>query len=240
MSKIQTTTDYSKFKFCKFNREIDRGHVKKLTISISTNNLLEFCPILVDKNMQIIDGQHRFLAAQEAGVPVFYQIKADSTDEDIVLLNVSSKRWIGADYVNYYAKKGNKNYQNIIDLSEKYNLTISIVLNLFGKDFDGFKKMKSGNLSSLDMEFAEKKIQEVTEISALISQYLPNTSKRFIKNCKFLRSLVVFLSDDEIDFKDFKKRVYWRLNAIHVCSTLPEYMDMWNMIYSYRRRKEEA
>jgi len=240
MSKIQTTTDYSKFQFCKFNRQIDKGHVKKLVASISANNLLEFCPILVDKNMQIIDGQHRFVAAQEIGVPICYQIKQDATDEDIVLLNVSNKRWVLEDYVNYYARKGNKNYQNIINLSEKYNLSVSIVLNIFGREFDGFKKMKSGTLQILDMKIAENKLEQLTEITELLSRYLTKTSSRFVKNSKFLRSLVVFLSDDEIDFEEFKKRVYWRLNTIRVCSTLIEYMDLWNTIYSYRRRKEEA
>lgn len=239
MPKIQSTDNYDKFKFCEFNRKIDKNHVKKLLTSISSNNLLEFCPILVDNKMQIIDGQHRLMAAKELNLPIYYQIKEDAVDEDIVLLNASSKRWSLEDYVNYYAKKGKKNYQDIITLSEKYDLSVNVILNVFGKQYLGSREMKVGNLSALDMELAEARLKQLNELTALIKQYLNTSYGSFVKNCRFLRSLIVFLSDDEIDFQDFKKRVYWRLNTIRVCSTLPEYMDMWNMIYSYRRRKEE-
>ena len=53
--------------------------VDKLTDAIKTRNLLQFYPIIVDRDLVVYDGQRRLEAAGRASVPIYY----------IVLQNVS-------------------------------------------------------------------------------------------------------------------------------------------------------
>lgn len=57
--QVYFTTDYSKFKLMKGNREIDALHVKRLIESFREQYL--FSPILVNSKHEIIDGQNEFV-----------------------------------------------------------------------------------------------------------------------------------------------------------------------------------
>lgn len=61
----ETTTDYNKFNTFMANRDVSRTHISSLKASIKRHpEILEAQPILVNENFKIIDGQHRFIAAQ--------------------------------------------------------------------------------------------------------------------------------------------------------------------------------
>lgn len=89
---VQSTNDYTMFQKCKSNRELDPGNIKRIKSSILAKNLLHLRPILVSKNFEIIDGQHRLEAARLLKVPIFYQIHEESDFEDVILLNANQKR----------------------------------------------------------------------------------------------------------------------------------------------------
>ena len=59
--------DYSQFKYLGGNRDIT--HSKKLLESITQNGYFNV-PILVNENMEIIDGQGRFEALKMLGLPI--------------------------------------------------------------------------------------------------------------------------------------------------------------------------
>ena len=84
---IQRTTTLDKFKLKKGNRFINEAHVKALIDSIKKHNLLHLQPIIVDTNMNVIDGQHRLKAAERLQVPIYYVIAADVSFDDIILGN---------------------------------------------------------------------------------------------------------------------------------------------------------
>jgi len=64
----------SRFRFSAENRPINERHLTRLVSAIKEKNLLQDFPILVSYDMVIIDGQHRLLAAQKLGLPIFYRI----------------------------------------------------------------------------------------------------------------------------------------------------------------------
>lgn len=71
---MKETKDYNIFKKHPNNREIFHANLEKIKRSIQIKNLLEYRPIIVDKKMQVIDGQHRLEAARQLGVPIYYQM----------------------------------------------------------------------------------------------------------------------------------------------------------------------
>lgn len=67
---INKTKNYDQFKTTNLNREkgIDRNRVEWLKNQIQRRNLLDMCPIIVNSNMEIIQGQHRWLLQKNLGL----------------------------------------------------------------------------------------------------------------------------------------------------------------------------
>ena len=69
----QQSTNYDEFRTLNANRNVSENHVKQIKAAIETvGNLTEVVPIIVNENKEIIDGQHRFEACKELGLPIFY------------------------------------------------------------------------------------------------------------------------------------------------------------------------
>src|ERR1700692_632576 len=119
---IQKTTDYSIFKFRDDNREkISELHVIRLLESIKKKNLLDLRPITVNSKMEVMDGQHRLLAAERLNTPIFYEIREELDSKDIVILNVS-KSWNNYDFLNFHLKSNNSNYIKLKEFMKKYDI----------------------------------------------------------------------------------------------------------------------
>lgn len=131
--KVQSTEDYGMFKFLKGNRAVGHGHVRKLTKSILSKNMLNFYPILVNKNMEIIDGQHRLKVAKDNNLTIYYSIINEADIHDVHALNDNVKKWSAMEYVQSYAQLGNSNYKTLIRFKEDNDLTLQVTLAfLFG------------------------------------------------------------------------------------------------------------
>ena len=125
---IHTTTEYELFNFNEFNREVDQSHVRRLVKDMKDAGLR--IPIIVDQNMEVIDGQHRLTACRELGIAVQYIIQDSTTIEDIVRMNNLSKGWSIKDKCLTYAKMGNANYQRLLEfyqVCQHHNKSYSMV-----------------------------------------------------------------------------------------------------------------
>ncbi len=118
--KLQKTTDYKIFKKINSNREINKSHLRKLITGIERKNLLYLFPIVINKDNEVVDGQHRLKAAEELGLPVFYLVDNNITKADIAMVNSNRKAWAMRDYVEFYAGEGDKAFKNLKKLMEEY------------------------------------------------------------------------------------------------------------------------
>ena len=116
--RIKTTTDYNLLKMNKLNRSINQNHVKKLIESIKTNGLQ--VPVIVNKENEIVDGQHRFIALKKLNYKVPYLISPNWNDnEDTVQANNIVKDWTALQFAENRAKMGNP------DIKEAYNTAVT-------------------------------------------------------------------------------------------------------------------
>jgi len=99
MLNILKTKDYSMFKFIKNNREVSIEIVNRLAFSIKKHGYIESKPILVNGNLGIIDGQHRFHACKKLGIDVVYVIQKNLSEDIILDLNTGQKNWSLTDFV---------------------------------------------------------------------------------------------------------------------------------------------
>ena len=126
--KIFKTTQYSRFKLFEYNREKSPNVVAKYVESITKNNLLHIKEILVDKDMNVIDGQHRLEAAKIMQIPIYYRIIDEYNYEDMMDLNDNNTRWTTNDKVRFYAKKGEEIFIKILDIADKFAVSLGAVL----------------------------------------------------------------------------------------------------------------
>lgn len=96
LSDIFLTEDYSQFKFLVGNRKV--GINRKLEKSILDKGILK--PIAVNSNMEIIDGQHRFVIAKLHNLSIPYYVTITKNLDEIIELNNTSVNWTIRDYIN--------------------------------------------------------------------------------------------------------------------------------------------
>lgn len=130
--QVYTTTDYDRFKTIEANRCITPSHAHKLALSTArTEGNVQ--PVIVDKYMNVLDGQHRLVACKAAGVPVCYLVSIStlSNSELMVELNVNSRNWFIGDYLDHWIALGGENaegYKVIRDMSDSYEIGVESAL----------------------------------------------------------------------------------------------------------------
>lgn len=181
---VQQTTNYGGFKFLSNNRKVDAAHVNNIKKAMEENgNLTKVVPVLVNQKMEIIDGQHRFQACKELGLPVYYSLVSGLDIHEARSMNILQKNWSLGDFAKSYADSGNVNYQKYITLRETYGLSDSVTLvsvkalSLTDRGGGrGYKQFKAGELTITDEQFKEAK--ETLEKLAEITEYTNAANNR--------------------------------------------------------------
>jgi len=101
---IKETTNYELFEM-ENNRDISGSNVSKFETLAREDFQFHNNPIIVDKDMRIMDGQHRYLACMNMLAPIYYVIdrKNDSSCEHIFRLNLGGKSHSVADKITMLA-----------------------------------------------------------------------------------------------------------------------------------------
>lgn len=115
------STNYGQFQFLATNRDVNRGHVEKLKKSIEQfGNFTENIPLVFNEKLQAIDGQHRFTALKELGLPIYYTIVEGLNIKHARQMNITSRGWGLMDYAKSYAEEHASSYVNFLTLVEEF------------------------------------------------------------------------------------------------------------------------
>jgi hypothetical protein len=238
--QILSTTNYSMFKFSSLNRTPSDEHVRILANAIKKSNQLDVNPIVVTKDMQIVSGQHRFLAAKRLGVPIFYIVK-DVPDTYYLEANSNQRKTIPSDVVDFYCAhlpipdyKLLKKIQEITKLS--YGNVICLVNdNLESPGFD----LNRGNLH---FKYSEDVIMDRVEKYCELRDFLdsmPFEYKSAYKVRAFCQGLNRFFQRN-LDWDVFMKKV--RINWPLLDCAMPNYArwtQVFLKVYSKRTRAHQ-
>lgn len=180
--KVHKTNNYDKFNLYKFNRSINEGLVKRLMESISKIGYIQGKTILVDKDMNIIDGQHRFTACKRLGLPIFYTIIKADPQVAIIELNSQQIGWKMNDYINSWAHSGVKCYQDLLEFEKTEKMGISNSMHIFfNGDFD----------KTMTRDIKAGKIYTANPLAKQISDFInSSTMVPYNKHSHFVRGLV--------------------------------------------------
>jgi len=126
--RVHVEYNYKKFKLLDENRELKPLNLSNLRGSIQRVDLSDYFPILVTKNFEIIDGQHRFTIWKELGMPIKYKVMKASNMEIIADINTAQASWNIGDLIKHHAALGNTNYALLQDDMKKHKLSAKTLL----------------------------------------------------------------------------------------------------------------
>jgi hypothetical protein len=200
-STVYVTSNYESFGFISGNREINSSNLEKIKESLKTKQILESAIIvgyspndLDGKVFKIIEGQHRFVACKQLGLPLSFIVRMDfdindhsKSIADIQLLNTASKEWDVTNFMGSRATLGEEPYVRYKKIYDKYKsrndggfeheIFFYILNKVEGRKKVSHKSFKEGVLvfTKQDMEYLDNKLQE-------LAQFLPkviDSGKRY-------------------------------------------------------------
>jgi hypothetical protein len=234
------TKQYDMFKKHPSNRELDQINLKKLINSMKHRNLLSLRPILVNKDLQVIDGQHRLEAAKTLGLDIYYEENHDVKTQDILILNVNQKPWTVEAYLNYYLQNNHEDYVKLDAFIHKHNLTIKLAIGLMYNSThgDAYKKFKDGLFKFPDpwrIAEIEIRIEQINKVREFIKVKTIG-SKNYLDSVTFAISLIIFFNIASVDYDMFMKKLEYKLDLVRPCMSSPKYIEIFKHIYNWKNQ----
>ncbi len=173
---VYSTEDYLIFSSLTGNRDIYPRHVRRLVKVIEKNpEFTKNNPIKVNKDLAIIDGQHRteafkaFAAKKGLTPSLYYVIMEDGGISDAQAMNAGSKAWIPGDYAKAYAAEGNPHYKQYLEVAKEFeNLPHNVVARYLGGSEGAVKAFKHGDFEVKNLKEGKDSLKKLEEISTLI------------------------------------------------------------------------
>lgn len=187
------------FRFLKENRETDDLHVKKLNNSFDKDSYL-YTPLIVNKDLFIIDGQNRFKAWRdyctenpEKKFNILFIVVPHFGGAEAKKLNcVPSKKWTINNHIDSHIKLDKPDYIKLNEFSKTYGFDmVTSYFLLSGKtsrtNGKGFASLKEGSF-----EITDENLNRANEIANIITTqfncYNKNTLLAFVVSFVKLRS----------------------------------------------------
>jgi len=228
INKVYSTTDYDRFSILGTNRDIRLPHVKELKDSISEHALEK--PIDVNEKFQIIDGQHRFMAWKELGMPIIYIIHRGWGPKEVPVLNTNQKNWNPSDFVKMYSESGMDDYIQYKEFADRYGFTHNANVILLSGGHDKSKRTKDFNEGRFKVRkwmWANLMAKQIIELKPFYAGY---------KKSSFISAYLRLASDKNFDHALLMDKVQYQSRKLVDCTTVSEYYDLLREIYNYRTR----
>jgi hypothetical protein len=240
-NQVHTTTDYARFVILAGNRKPNDIHVKRLSNSFKKNYL--FSPILINEKWQIIDGQHRFLAAKELGLPIYYIIVPGYGLNEVQILNTNSSNWKKEDYLKAYCDLGVENYLKMNQFMQDYpefGISVSEQLitntvngvNNRGNVFKGkgrVKNFEEGRLTIYDLKISYDNAEKIL----MFKPYYDGFNRSI-----FVSALIHIFQNKNYNHAEMIGKLSHQPSSLQHCTNSTQYKLLIEEIYNYRRREK--
>jgi len=233
---VKYTTNLDMFKLMENNRPVNMSRVKKIYESMSNEGLL-VNPIVVNKKMEIIDGQHRYHASKMSGKGIYYLQVNNYGEKEVIRSNTNSSSWSRRDFLEFYVSKGNRNYiklKQYMEVFPHFSLTDSMFL-LTNGTFTNTRKDQFNN-GQFKISSYSKAVQWGEFITSL-QKFFPEGYSRTI----FVRSMLSILNkyENEFNTNEFIKKSEIIPHYFKICGNQSDYVRMIEDIYNYKRRNDK-
>jgi len=236
--KIFSTKDYKKFKTIKKNRDVNANLVTKLMKSIGQRNLMEDRPILVDRKMNVIDGQNRLKACEAINEIVWYRYANVATENDVATIQLS-KNWGAEDYMKMYVKSGNKHYRKFKSFMQEFEIPrINFALFVLKADSVGTRTIRSGNGFGVSSSFKSGDFVYPDDDSG--AREFMKKINRAMRYCNpssrcdlSKKAIIIMMRDERYDHKRMMKKLKEFGGGMYRVPNIVDYISQFEKIYNH-------
>lgn len=224
---ILSTKDYDKFTFKDGNRKINNRNYFKLLESMREKQLI--IPILVNERFEIIDGQHRFQAAKELKLPIYYFVVDGYGSEEMKRANLVSSNWTKNDFLNMFLADGEENYEVVKEIMDTYDVPVSLIIKVFAA-------MQGKNQKLVSKQFEEgnfdlKNVDNVKDFFASLEDF---SFFKPYKTLQFSRAFLKLYMQPQYDHSIMQQRIEKRANFLTKKNTVDDYLvTLTKELYSF-------
>ena len=225
------STNYDKFKFVEANRNLNEHHVKEIMKEIENKDLRDESPVKVNRDWEIMEGQHTFAGCERLGLPVKY-IFTKMTVDDIGRYNGSQKPWTSINILKHYCVRGFENYLILQEFYKKYKYPISTLLVLLSGEHTKrlFKDFKFGRFE------VRQSVGQVQHILDKIAEFKQFNDKVF-RHKTFVLTYIDCLTHPDFNHDRLVHKVSIIPDKFVKCGTQVDYLRMIEDIYNYRNQE---
>jgi hypothetical protein len=246
VNEVYKTYDLSIFKQIDGNRVPNLQHVKRLSESIRVYGM-KCNPILINENFDVIDGQHRLMAAKEAETFVYYIIVDGYSLNEVHTLNLNQKNWAKKDFMDGYANMGIDSYIKLKAFCEKnddytFNDSIAFCQNNKSSSSRTLATQTSHSKLGVNAQIFEQGTwrcedlniaQDMASKIRMIKTYYTGYSRS-----SFVLTMIGMLNNKNFDFNEFMHKVRLQPTALVDCANREQYKTLIEDIYNYKSRNK--
>lgn len=221
--ELKQTTDYAIFRTGQ-NREVKEKDVNRKLISIQEDGLQ--LPIVVNRRMEIVDGQHRFEALVRLGHPVPYLVSSNWKNEyHTAVINNTQRTWSTENWAEFRGKENPIIAQALL-LAENYRditdgrMTIATALEMMS--IGGTSIIT--DLKNNKYDYDNERGNEIYQILSIIAEYPNNMRNPY--NQKMVRSMKMMLDS----YSYINKKAIARMASDNFITNYSNERDMYNYI----------
>jgi hypothetical protein len=234
LARPKLSRNYKLFSFLDDNRELNKKHIGQLVASFVQYGQIQ--PIVCNKKLQVIDGQHRFRACVELDLPVFYIINQKATTKIISVINNTQKGWVHDDYIRHFSHANHPNhleYRKVASFKKEHNLPFAVIFLLcrpevsrLREDLATTASFKDGTFKAEDWALAKQRAEELTKIKTFSTRLATTLAFVFaFLKCKELEGF-----DINLAYKQIKKNE----SFFNHCNNQLEWVEAFVKVYNHR------
>lgn len=239
MNQVFSTSDYSQFRRLIGNRPVDEAHVLSIINSIQKNGLMDTI-IFCTKDLEIVDGQHRYEAMKRLSLPITYCVLENADIASCIAMNATQAAWSVDDYIGSFAERGYQAYVRFEMLREAFPaLTTNVFLSVLGTFAPVRKGLKKSQLSvkTGEMFYPFDKEQALLEELEFLSKFsFMRKTKKHGRADIFYKAIAACYECKLIDNDKLLSRMTELSEEMPIYNNFKECLEAIQDIYNKRNR----
>jgi len=232
---IKSTTDYSLFQANPFQRAFSEAKVAILAKKMKANGYKPSMAISVflrNGKLVINTGHHRLAAAKLLGIAILYVIEDQWTPEQLVDEGTTTRAWDIVSAAQCFARKGDKDYQALLDYADKgipIGMAASLLIGEGAASGNARRKVIEGTFRITTKAHAGVFVDIFEEFGE---------KQESVKSRSFIAALSKCLMTKEFDLHTFRKRLRDNPTMLEKTSSTDQMLRLIEDIYNFRAMKK--
>lgn len=240
--KILSSKQYSEFAFFKENRPIRTSMPKyrRLKASMEKHGWIPSFPAtvnVINGKKFLVDGQNRFTAAKELGMPILYV--PVSKKYNIAEIAESFRPWSGSDFASSHAADGNKNFQLLIEFCDIHGISPTRGVGLLTAQ-DRLFQDSSGGPSQEVREGTFKFKDGASKYASSVLKVAGEMPLKLRRNRAMTAAVCRVLLVEDVDCAVLIEKIRANIGHIVPKSSVEEYIHLIETIYNKRNKNPVA